>query len=644
MRESSSEKDLKILMGHVTVQLEGIKSSYEKFSNTQIELVKHYPAMVREELISYEDLIFQYFRLLKKEQIQSMNLLEKDEPHDNNDDDDDDTKTELPIDSLRHIISQVVKSDRGTRFYVKLVMEKPKSVDEEANNDDLLTFNNLLSTPTSKEILSDIEKTTHLRNSFIPLILIEQMKETIRINFLNHLERWKDEADERASSIVAAKTLEIEKELELRKHLHEPRIKRAKMDVHNVRAAELLMHEDRVERHCKGIEQTISNMEKKFITMQTDLIEAAQQNKLIVSGIESEFATVTKSLRLMSLKDQLNKQLDSHTDFVKATLRNFRAKYDETISYLRTSNAKFRANFNIFSEGGNFSSIEIDQYKKKLEKQAALIDREETIMLKDMEKIEKKHLEEAMASQYAEKFNHDLDDIKFIEKISRWLNDSQINIKTQVNLSNNQAKQLNEMLNNFERMIDACERPNLDKETVTPNDLIQYFDKINLKMYERAAFLDCLLNKNNVPLFLQSNNKNGSLSAITSAKSSPSPRLSNSIQQGSIAVNLKTSSTPVNRSPGGERAISASVNGEKTIIEDKENVNTINNKITNSSKVVIEDPAVTIMKNLLNNQDENNEELEQNKTDDEVTINTNKSKKTNKNRNKKQKHPPASTR
>lgn len=58
----------------------------------------------------------------------------------------------------------------------------------------------------------------------------------IRMNFLNHLDVWLEEAQVRSGSIVAAKNDEIEKELDLRLHLHEPRIKRAEMDVHNVRA------------------------------------------------------------------------------------------------------------------------------------------------------------------------------------------------------------------------------------------------------------------------------------------------------------------------------------------------------------------------------------------------------------------------
>jgi hypothetical protein len=56
------------------------------------------------------------------------------------------------------------------------------------------------------------------------------------MNFLNHLDEWLEEAQVRSGSIVAAKHDEIEKELDLRMHLHEPRIKRAEMDVHNVRA------------------------------------------------------------------------------------------------------------------------------------------------------------------------------------------------------------------------------------------------------------------------------------------------------------------------------------------------------------------------------------------------------------------------
>ena len=59
------------------------------------------------------------------------------------------------------------------------------------------------------------------------------------MNFLNHLEKWLDDANVRSTAIVTAKSDEIDKEFELRIHLHEPRMKRAEMDIHNVRAGKL---------------------------------------------------------------------------------------------------------------------------------------------------------------------------------------------------------------------------------------------------------------------------------------------------------------------------------------------------------------------------------------------------------------------
>ena len=104
-------------------------------------------------------------------------------------------------------------------------------------------------------------------------------------------------------------------------------------------------------------------------------------------------------------------------------------------------------------------------HKKKLEKMATLIDKNETNLLKEMEKLEKKQLDEAikLMSQFQDKFKYHLIDLQFIEKISRWLNDTQIKIKTQVNASNSQAKRLSQMIVEFDKRLDACEKPNLDK-------------------------------------------------------------------------------------------------------------------------------------------------------------------------------------
>jgi len=55
-------------------------------------------------------------------------------------------------------------------------------------------------------------------------------------------------------------------------------------------------------------------------------------------------------------------------------------------------------------------------------------------------------------------------DLIFMEKIARWLTNTQVKIKAEVADSNSQAAALAQHLADIDRRIDACEKPNLDKE------------------------------------------------------------------------------------------------------------------------------------------------------------------------------------
>ncbi len=62
------------------------------------------------------------------------------------------------------------------------------------------------------------------------------------------------------------------------------------------------------------------------------------------------------------------------------------------------------------------------------------------------------------------RFKHHMIDLLFMEKIARWLTNTQVKIKAEVADSNSQAQQLVQYLNDLDRRIDACEHPNPDKE------------------------------------------------------------------------------------------------------------------------------------------------------------------------------------
>ena len=57
-----------------------------------------------------------------------------------------------------------------------------------------------------------------------------------------------------------------------------------------------------------------------------------------------------------------------------------------------------------------------------------------------------------------------MSDLVFMERVARWLTNTQVKIKAEVANSNTQAQRLVSLLDQLERRIDACDRPNLDKE------------------------------------------------------------------------------------------------------------------------------------------------------------------------------------
>ncbi len=278
-------------------------------------------------------------------------------------------------------------------------------------------------------------------------------------------------------------------------------------------------------------------------------------------------------------------------DSVKATLRTFRSEMDEQLSFLRSSNAKFRVSLQDFTTGGNFSSDEIESHKKRLEKLAQLLDNCETNTLKELEKIEKRYTDEAIKVilQFQEKFKYHLVDLQFIEKISRWLNETQIKIKTLVNGSNLQAKKLSEHITEFEKRLDCCQHPNLDKSQVLPKDLVVNLEELNLEIYERGFYLKCFKGENVVPeKFLELFGRHDEMSDGV-------------VIQGSMARSLGSGRNLKSEATGHEDGTVSSMSKkdkEKSAIPGTPSNNSVP-LLKSNSKVVPDDAALTIMKTIL---------------------------------------------
>ncbi|GFO20003.1 coiled-coil domain-containing protein 180-like [Plakobranchus ocellatus] len=334
----------------------------------------------------------------------------------------------------------------------------------------------------------------YIKSIDIPEDVIIRVKKAIRLNFLDHLDSWCEQAVERSDSVVIAKCEELNSELDLRLHLHQPRPRRAELDVHNVRAAELVLHAERVVRHCSGMEQSLAELGTKFKAMSHEHNKLANKFRADIEALEIVFVNATKSARLVKLQNQVSVELDKFMSVIRASLRQFRQHLDQTLQMLRESNARFIKSFKVFSEGGNFCPEEIEEHRKKLEKMSAMIDSTEGSIMSDLEGMESRRLDTAtkIAVEFEDRFKSHMSDLVFIERVARWLTNTQVKIKAEVANSNGQAQKLVHMLDTLERRVDACARPNLDKEQITASQLNQSLFGIFEAFVARSEYLNCI--------------------------------------------------------------------------------------------------------------------------------------------------------
>ncbi|XP_069121816.1 LOW QUALITY PROTEIN: coiled-coil domain-containing protein 180-like [Argopecten irradians] len=471
MRQDASEALLKDSLGKALDKLEKIKAAYEVFHKDQAVIVQQYPNMVKEELKNYDVAVCRFFMVDRHPDALMKRYLAEEERSKKG------KKTPRKFrgkeksllereSTLPAAITETLSTDKGTLFYVLTVAGEhgvPPGSDESSDE--------VVSSPQEPLFLTEAPQTSESQPEYIRAIdisdkLLLDVKRRIRINFLNQLEEWTEQAIQRSESVVVAKCEELNSELDLRLHLHKPRARRAELDVHNVRAAELVMHSERVQRHTKGIQQALNEQRQKFTKMTAEHNKLAGKFREDIESLETVFVNATKSSRLISLQNQLSVELEKFMGIIRTSLREFRTKLDETLQMLRESNARFIKSFKVFSDGGNFCPEEINDYRKKLEKMSDKIDSAEGSIMSDLEGMESKRLEQAtkVALEFEDRFKSHMIDLIFMERIARWLTNTQVKIKAEVASSNSQAQQLAQHLNNVERRIDACARPNLDKE------------------------------------------------------------------------------------------------------------------------------------------------------------------------------------
>ncbi|MGH0149333.1 UNVERIFIED_CONTAM: hypothetical protein FKN15_017987 [Acipenser sinensis] len=511
LRQESTEETLKSAMEKTFSYLEEIKTSYLHFHQKQVDVVESYPAMVKEELLEYCTAVSGYFnvREIFKQEEESIltssstseNLGVKLEKH----------KRQSTSAAIQDVLSQDKK--RSTTAAVqsgslpkRVNTPSPKKDASPADQkDDFQTtvFTTSSGNPYTLTCPEDVmceypsqgKPPPYIETVVLTSSLLSDLIRRTRQEFFEHMEHWFDNAMSNSMNIVAAKKDELKSELELRYHLHQPRAQRIEMDICNVRAAELVLHRERVDRHCTGVIEGLNNVKSEFVTLRAEQKKLTEGFRKYIYDMEDVFVNATKSEWLASLCDSLHTDLDKHMGIIRASLRQFREKQETTLGKLRDSNAEFIKSVRLFSEGGNFTPDEFEVFRKRLDKISGRIDNTEEFVMLELEGMESKCLGQAteVVHKFEDKFHNLTVDLNFIEKIQRFLINTQVKMKLEVTKSNYQAESLSSYLEQFRKKIDACAKPSVDKETVTPDELYSFTQMIMEEFKKRSTYLDCLL-------------------------------------------------------------------------------------------------------------------------------------------------------
>lgn len=105
------------------------------------------------------------------------------------------------------------------------------------------------------------------------------------------------------------------------------------------------MHEERVERHIRGVQETLEQTDADYSRMLTEFSKLVTVYREDINNLEQIFVNATTSGRLQALENRLKKQRNLFMEKIRTLLRNFRQHFDETIQYLRQTNVKFRKSF-----------------------------------------------------------------------------------------------------------------------------------------------------------------------------------------------------------------------------------------------------------------------------------------------------------
>jgi hypothetical protein len=430
LRQGSSEEVLHKLLGEALSKLSHLTTTYATFHQLLLATVQEYPTAVQSAVDSYSIGICKYFKVdrnpIKKTKKSSKTRGQKSRISR--------TSTQAAASQntwdVSEALEEVIKTASGFMFYITkegLVGKSGSSV--------FLTEDVAADGPQRNFVAESIS---------IGECVLEEVYKRVQLEFLDHLEHWRQHTATKTEEVMAMKSEEFATELDLRLHLHSPRANRIECDIHHVRAAELLSHKERVSGHTAGVRSKLSEMKVVPNNFMASYDEMHTSFVNEMSTFEDKLSKVNRSSELDAMERQIGERYKQYSADLMLCCVDYERKVKGSADALTTSTQHFRQSLKLFSEGGNYSRDEVEVFSQKMDRLSRRVDAVSDQALKEIATRYQQCQEtgEKLIEQFNQKLSLYRAEIEFVEKLNCYLSSCQIKIKAEVARSNTWSESL----------------------------------------------------------------------------------------------------------------------------------------------------------------------------------------------------------
>ncbi|KAM4577050.1 coiled-coil domain-containing protein 180 [Odontesthes bonariensis] len=288
----------------------------------------------------------------------------------------------------------------------------------------------------------------------LPVELLTHTLNRTRTLFLDHLEQHVQRLHCSAVAMVMERKEAVLLELELQMQQLKP--ERIQTHIYQPRLAELQLHQQQVELRCQDVMEVLSSVRVELQQLQTSISSRNQEVRLTLSNMEDELQAARSSRQLEAVSSALQNLLDQHVEHNQRLQTSFRQTVRLRLQEARDGITRLLNSFRMFSEGGDFAPQEVKMFQRQLREKTRRISLTEESIYAELEALESKSFQQVKgaSARLQEKLSSLKSELMFSEKIQRMMSSTQVQLKAEAALSNQQQSLISSRLEDLRRLIE----------------------------------------------------------------------------------------------------------------------------------------------------------------------------------------------